>query len=251
MTLEDFFRENPAGALALSGGVDSSYLAFAAGKYGEGWRAYYVQTAFQPTFELRDAQKIAALAGVPLTVIEADVLSHGDVAANPENRCYFCKRVIFSTILERAAADGCKLVIDGTNASDDVNDRPGMRALRELSVRSPLRECGLRKADVRARAKEAGLFTWDKPSYACLATRIPAGTAITAEDLQRVEQGEDALFSLGFSDFRIRLCGGLALLQFNGAQLYGALARRAALLERLSPLFSAVAVDLKPRKASD
>ena len=153
--------------------------------------------------------------------------------------------------MERAAADGCTLVIDGTNASDEVSDRPGMRALQELSVRSPLRECGLTKSDVRERSKAAGLFTWSKPSYACLATRIPAGTAIAPEALAKIERGEDALFALGFTDFRIRLRGETALLQFNEAQLDGALTRRAELLERLSPLFPAVAVDLKPRRASD
>ena len=251
MTLEAFFAQNPSGALALLGGVDSSYLAWAAGKYGQSWRAYYVKAAFQPAFELRDAERVAALAGVALTVIEADVLAVPEIAANPENRCYFCKRLIFSAILERAAADGCPLVIDGTNASDEVSDRPGMRALQELSVRSPLRECGLTKSDVRERSKAAGLFTWSKPSYACLATRIPAGTAIAPEALAKIERGEDALFALGFTDFRIRLRGETALLQFNEAQLDGALARRAELLERLSPLFPAVAVDLKPRRASD
>ena len=126
-----------------------------------------------------------------------------------------------------------------------------MRALQELSVRSPLRECELTKSDVRERSKAAGLFTWSKPSYACLATRIPAGTAIAPEALAKIERGVDALFALGFTDFRIRLRGETALLQFNEAQLDGALTRRAELLERLSPLFPAVAVDLKPRRASD
>ena len=251
MTLESFFRENPAGALALSGGTDSSCLAWAAAKFGRGWRAYYVKAAFQPAFELRDARRAAELAGIPLTVIEADVLAVPEIAANPENRCYFCKRALFSAILSRAAADGYTLVIDGTNASDDVADRPGMQALRELSVRSPLRECGLTKADVRALSKDAGLFTWAKPSYACLATRIPTGTAITQEALQKIERGEDLLFMLGFSDFRIRLRGGAALLQFPEDQLDEALLRRGELLPLLAPLFSTVSVDLRPRRASD
>lgn len=251
MTLETFFQSEPTGAIALSGGVDSSYLAWAAGQFGQNWQAYYVKTAFQPAFELRDAKAVAAYADIPLTVLEMDVLAVPAVAANPENRCYFCKRAIFSTILEHAAADGFSLVADGTNASDDVADRPGMKALAELSIRSPLRECGLMKADVRALSREAGLVTWDKPSYACLATRIPAGTAITAEALQRIERGEDLLFMLGFSDFRIRLRGGNALLQFNDSQLDEALERRGELLSLLAPLFPTVAVDLKPRAASD
>lgn len=154
MTLTDFFAQNPSGALALSGGVDSAYLAWAAGQYGKSWRAYYVKAAFQPAFELRDAGRVAAYAGIPLSVIEADVLAVPEIAANPENRCYFCKRMIFSTILEHAAADGCTLVIDGTNASDDVADRPGMRALRKLG---PLAAAGVRPDQSgRARALEGG-----------------------------------------------------------------------------------------------
>lgn len=248
MTLERFFEENPAGGLALSGGVDSSFLAWAAGRYGQNWRTYYVRSAFQPAFELDDAQAVSKFSGVPLTVIEADILSHEEVAANSQNRCYFCKRVIFSQILERAAADGLSLVIDGTNASDNADDRPGMRALRELSVRSPLRECGLTKADVRERSRSAGLFTWNKPSYACLATRVPAGTKIEKEALQRVEQGESLVASLGFSGFRLRLRGELALLQFPEDQLASAFARRHELQRILEPLFSAVSIDLKPHE---
>ena len=251
MTLEEFFQSNPSGALALSGGVDSSYLAWAAGKYGQSWRAYYVSSAFQPAFELADAKKVSAYAGIPLTVIEADILAHGEIAANPQNRCYFCKKVVFGTILERAAADGYKLVIDGTNASDDVNDRPGMKALQELLVRSPLRECGLTKADVRERSREAGLCTWNKPSYACLATRIPAGKKIEPEVLQRVERGENLVAALGFQNFRIRVWGEIALLQFQEDQMSYAFERRENLQRLLSPLFSIVTIDLKPRKRAE
>ena len=108
------------------------------------------------------------------------------MASNPPDRCYHCKRSLFTALLAAAKADGFPVVLDGSNASDDAGDRPGMRALRELEVRSPLRECGLTKSDVRRLAREAGLPVWDKPSYACLATRVPTGTAITREDLGRV-----------------------------------------------------------------
>jgi len=248
ITLEDFFKSNPSGALALSGGVDSSFLAWAAGKYGQNWRAYYVSSTFQPAFECADAKKVSEFAGVPLTIIDVDILSHNEVMENPENRCYFCKKVIFGAILELAAADGYRLVIDGTNASDDVSDRPGMKALQELSVRSPLRECGFTKADVREHSRKAGLFTWNKPSYACLATRVPAGTAITAEALQKVERGETLVSSLGFQNFRIRVRGEQALLQFQADQMSYAFELREDLQRLLSPLFSIVSIDLKPRK---
>lgn len=248
MTLEAFFAQNPSGALALSGGVDSSYLAWAAGKYGQSWRAYYVKAAFQPAFELRDAERVAALAGVALTVIEADVLAVPEIAANPENRCYFCKKRIFGAIAARALEDGYTVLLDGTNASDDADDRPGMRALRELSVRSPLRECGLTKPEIRRLSREAGLFTWDKPAYACLATRIPAGERLTREKLAATERAEDLLFSLGFSDFRVRLFGGAARIQAPAGQLAGILAQRAALLAALGGDYTAVLLDLEARK---
>ena len=138
-------------------------------------------------------------------------------------------------------------MIDGTNASDDAADRPGMRALEELSVRSPLRECGLTKGEVRRLSKEAGLFTWDKPAYACLATRIPAGEEITREKLQKTEAAESLLFSLGFSDFRVRLLGGRAMIQLPEGQLPLLLERRGQVLDGLKGKYSAVLLDLEPR----
>ena len=251
MELSDFFRLHPAGAVAFSGGVDSSLLVWAAARYGSDWRAYYVHSPFQPAFELADARQVAGQCGLPLTVLEVDVLQNETVAANPPDRCYHCKRSIFSVILDRARQDGCPLVIDGTNASDDAGDRPGMRALRELEVRSPLRECGLTKADVRRLSREAELPTWDKPAYACLATRVPAGTVLTAELLRSVEAAETALAELGFRDFRVRVRQGLALVQVTPEQWSLAAARREDLLERLRPLFASAALDLTPRTPSE
>jgi uncharacterized protein len=250
MELSQFFAQHPTGALAFSGGVDSSLLVWAAARYGQNWRAYYVRTAFQPDFELADAQAVAAQCGLALTVLEVDILQNDAVTANPPDRCYFCKQAIFSTILARARQDGYTLVIDGSNASDDAGDRPGMRALRELEVRSPLRECGLTKADIRRLSREAGLPTWDKPAYACLATRIPAGTALTLTDLRRVEAGEAALAELGLRDFRIRLRGNLALIQVTEAQLPLAWSLREEILRRLTPLFDQAALDLTARTPS-
>ena len=132
---------------------------------------------------------------------------------------YHCKKVIFETIVEAATKDGYTLLIDGTNASDDSADRPGMKALTELSVRSPLRECGLTKDEIRRLSKEVGLFTWDKPAYACLATRIPTGEEITAAKLQRTEAAENFLSSLGFTDFRVRSREGVAKIQVTAEDL--------------------------------
>lgn len=247
MTLEQFFKENPKVAIGFSGGVDSSYLLFAGLRCGADVQAYYVNAAFQPQFEYDEAVKLTNLIGAKMTVLELDVLGNDTVLANPDDRCYHCKLAIFGSLVERAKVDGYPLIIDGTNASDDASDRPGMKALEEMSVRSPLRECGLTKDDVRRLSKEAGLFTWDKPSYACLATRIPTGRRITGELLQCVEKAEDALFALGFSDFRVRVYGDAARLQFTQDQMSTALENRAKIIEAVKPHFPIVLLDLEGR----
>ena len=247
MELRDFFQECPKVALGFSGGVDSAYLLYAALDHGAQVRPYFIKTAFQPQFELEDARRLCAQLGVELTVLELDVLKNEAVTANPPDRCYHCKTALFGALSAQALADGYTLLLDGTNASDDAGDRPGMRALRELSVRSPLRECGLTKAEIRRLSKEAGLFTWDKPAYACLATRIPSGDAITAEKLLATERAEAFLFSLGLTDFRVRNYHGAARLQFPEAQLNAVLARRAEILQELKKDYPAVLLDLEVR----
>ena len=139
------------------------------------------------------------------------------------------------------------MLLDGTNASDDEGDRPGMRALREMAVRSPLRECGITKEQVRQRSKEAGLFTWNKPAYACLATRIPTGQPITGEQLAATERAENYLFSLGFTDFRVRRLGRNAKLQFRQEQMEQVLAHREQILAALKADYDQVWLDLEAR----
>lgn len=247
MTLTEFFHENQKAAIAFSGGVDSAYLLYAALQSGADVRAYYVKSAFQPQFELDDARRLAETLSADMRVLDVDILADETVAANPSDRCYHCKRRIFSAIASAAAADGYTLLLDGTNASDDAGNRPGMRALWELSVRSPLRECGLTKPEIRRLSREAGLFTWDKPAYACLATRVPAGERLTAEKLENTERAEDFLFSLGFTDFRVRLFNGAARLQLPAEQLPRLLERRAEILSELKKTYSAVVLDLEVR----
>ena len=247
MTLEQFFQENPRCALGFSGGVDSAYLLYAGVKAGADIRPYFIKTVFQPAFELADAKKLAEGLVVEVTVLELDALADPKVAANPADRCYFCKQNLFRTLKERAVADGYPVLLDGTNASDEAGDRPGMRALAELSVRSPLRECGLTKAEIRARSREAGLFTWDKPAYACLATRVPAGEAITAETLARVEGAEDALFRLGYTDFRVRVFHSAARLQLPRGQMERAVREAETIQAALKPYFTPILLDLEGR----
>ena len=246
-SLRAFFADHPRMALAFSGGVDSAYLLYAARACGCDVAAFYAQSAFQPEFERRDAQRLAEQLDVPLNVMPLDVLAMAAVRDNPADRCYHCKKAIFTALLAAAEAQGYEAVMDGTNASDDTRDRPGMKALVELGVLSPLRLCGITKAQVREYSRAAGLFTWDKPAYACLATRIPTGTPITDEDLNRVEGAEAALFALGFSDFRVRLFHGAARLQLPGAQMAEAIARREEIRGALAPWIEIVMLDLKDR----
>ena len=248
MELSDFFAENPRAALAFSGGVDSAFLLYAGMRWGKRVKAYYVRTPFQPEFEYRDALRLARELNAEMEVIPKNVLEHREVTANPPDRCYHCKKVIFSAIAEKAREDGFSVLLDGTNASDREDDRPGMRALRQLNVRSPLRECGLTKDVIRELSRQAGLFTWDKPAYACLATRIPTGTAITEDLLARTEWAEDYLLSLGFTDFRVRTLGNDAKLQLKARDFPLLLERREEITGELKKRYASILLDLEERK---
>ena len=247
MNLMEFFREHKTAALAFSGGVDSSCLLYMAKRLGAKVKPYFVKTPFQPAFELEDAKQVAAWAGVELTVLELDILAFQDVASNPPDRCYHCKRRLFGTILEAASADGFTTLIDGTNASDDAEDRPGMKALKEVGVLSPLRLCGLTKKDIRGLAEDAGLPVRYKPSYSCLATRIEPGKPIAEEDLKRVEAAEDVLRGMGFTDLRVRKRGDAAFIQLPENEMPAALYQRKEILAGLRPYFDKVLLDLEGR----
>ena len=247
MNLTQFWKENTKAAIAFSGGVDSAYLLYSAIQAGASVKAYFAKTVFQPAFELEDAQKLASQLGAEMEILTLDVLSVPMVAKNPKNRCYYCKTALFSAMTAAAKKDGFTLILDGTNASDDASDRPGMQALRELRVRSPLRECGLTKPEIRRLSREAGLFTHDKPAYACLATRIPTGDTITPEKLARTEEAEGYLHSLGLRDFRVRTLGNTARIQVTAFDLDTVLQNRQAILSHLNKLYSGVTLDLEVR----
>lgn len=247
MELREFFKIHSKVALAFSGGVDSAYLLYAAIEAGADVKAYYVRSCFQPEFEYEDAIRLVKELGAELQVIEVDNLKVEAIASNPQNRCYHCKSLIMGTILEYAAKDGYHTLMDGTNASDEVSDRPGMKALEELRVVSPLRECGLTKAMIRELSREAGLFTWDKPAYACLATRIPAGERITKERLMAIEAAEGYMMSLGFKDFRVRTSGDMARLQLPEVQWPMLFKHREEVLSELKKYFKQVVLDMEVR----
>lgn len=248
MTLSVFFEKHNRAALAFSGGCDSAYLLYAGIAHNCDLHAYYVNSQFQPAFELEDAMILADQLHAKITILDLDVLSDDSITSNPSNRCYYCKKQIFSKIMEAAKQDGYSILIDGTNASDDLSDRPGARALRELSVLSPLRECGITKEQVRRLSREAGLFTWNKPAYACLATRVPFGNVITVDKLERTERAEWILMSLGFSDFRIRLFGNDAKIQISEDQFDLFFQYRKEILNRLKTYYDSITLDLEGRK---
>ena len=250
MTLQDFFKENSSCALAFSGGTDSALLLYAAVKYGADVTAYYGKSPFQPEFEMEDAKRLVSELGAQMRIVELNPLSDENIRRNGPDRCYHCKNAIFSAIIQAARADGYELIIDGTNASDDADDRPGMRALAELGVRSPLRECGITKPMVREMSCEAGLFTAQKPAYACLATRIPTGEEITAENLIRTEKCENALMEMGFRDFRLRKRGETALLQVTAEQMPLAEEKLEDIRTALKEWYSNIELDLTPRASS-
>jgi len=248
LQLQRFFEQNPRFAVAFSGGVDSSYLLNAAVSAGCDIRAYFVKSEFQPEFELNDAIRVAKSLGVALMVDNFCILNEPGIASNPVDRCYHCKTKIFTRLRELANKDGFSVLCDGSNADDLEADRPGMRALRELGVISPLRDSGLRKSEIRRLSARAGLRTHDKPPYACLATRIPTGTAITQDFLAMIDCAETTLLKMGFSNFRVRLIPpDTAKIQVPDKQWDEVAARRLEILEALKPDFNSIVLDMAGR----
>ncbi len=248
MNLKDFFEENRKVALAFSGGVDSVFLMYMAKHYGIDVKAYFIDSPFQTDEDRNDAKKAAKLCSCEIEFIYEDVLSDERISSNSPKRCYFCKRHIFETIKEHAAKDEYDVIIDGSNASDSFDDRPGMVALRELGVLSPLRICGLSKDEIREKSKELELFTWDKPSNSCLATRIETGSKITKSKLEAVEKAESRLGKLGFSDFRVRHMGEYFLVQLKEDQFEKASKNRKDITDALiTEDIDKIYLDLKER----
>lgn len=202
--------------VAFSGGVDSSLVLAAAAKAlgSSGVYAATVESPLHPASELREAREVASLIGVNHVVITGDELENEEFVSNPPNRCYICKRGMVAKLRELAASVGAVAIVDGTNLEDLGERRPGILALREGGVRSPLAELGFTKRDVREAARALGLPNWDKPSSACLASRIPYGVRITVERLSRIERAEELVKSLaGVRIVRVRDHGEVARIE--------------------------------------
>jgi pyridinium-3,5-biscarboxylic acid mononucleotide sulfurtransferase len=200
-------------AVAFSGGVDSSLLcAIAREQLGDASLAITISSPLLPASELADARKVARAVGIEHLVLD-EPLIEDEVAANPPDRCYHCKKREFGRIMEAARERGFATVLDGSNADDESDYRPGARAIAELGVSSPLREAGMTKDEVRALSRELGLPTWDKPAFACLASRVPYGDRIDAALMTRVEKAEEYLRALGLRQVRVRVHGGVARIE--------------------------------------
>ena len=200
--------------LAFSGGVDSTFLLKTAKEaLGDNLKAVTIMSPYIPKWEIAEAKDLVKELGVNHEIIEAPIID--SIKYNPEDRCYLCKTAVFSMIINVAKEQGYDYVIDGTNFDDISDYRPGLRALKELEVKSPLLECKLTKAEIRAFSKELGLNTWDKPPYACLLTRIPYGNELKVEDFEKIEEAEKFMMTIGFRAVRVRCHGDLARIEVN------------------------------------
>ncbi|MBN2524632.1 MAG: ATP-dependent sacrificial sulfur transferase LarE [Bacteroidales bacterium] len=207
-------------AVAYSGGVDSTLLLdIAYSVLGNKAVAIYAESPLQPERERKEVLNFTRKLGVKLLAFEMDELKHAAFKNNPPNRCYYCKSLIFSKIKEIARENNIQFVVDGSNYDDQIDYRPGVKALREKGIRSPLQEAGLTKDEIRKISKFRNLPTWDKDALACLATRIPFGEAVTKGKLKMIDKAEEELIHKGFRNVRARFYGKTVKIEVRNDQV--------------------------------
>lgn len=246
--LIELLRDCGSIVVGYSGGVDSVLLARVAVDVLGPERVLAVTGKSDSLASWMEdtAAEVAARHGIPWLEVETREMEDPRYAANPTNRCYYCKTELWSRLVEVARARGLRVVADGSNADDVGDHRPGSRAGAEHGVRSPLLEAGLTKAEIRAWSRELGLPTWDQPAAPCLASRLPYGLAVTPERLAEVERAELALRALGLRDFRVRHHGDTARLEVHPAELPRALSQHARVLRAVADAgFPRVVLDVE------
>lgn len=212
--LKQYLANLESVAIAFSSGVDSTFLLKMAHEVlGEHVIAVTAKSSSFPGRELEEAKAFCQKEGIRQIIFEAKELEIEGFSQNPPNRCYLCKRAFLEKIKVIAGENGMAYVAEGSNVDDEGDYRPGMLAVEELGIKSPLREARLTKQEIRLLSRRLGLDTWEKPSFACLSSRFPYGETITKEKLAMVEQGEELLLELGFSQFRVRIHGAMARIE--------------------------------------
>ena len=218
--LKKTLREMGTVLIAYSGGVDSTFLAVTAHEVlGQNSLAVFASSPVAPPMEKEAAESLAHQVGLRFRIIESNEMANPDFVANPPERCYYCKRELFSELKPIALTAGLKWIADGTNADDLRDYRPGRKASAEAGIRSPLLEVGLTKAEIRQLSRAKGLPTWDRPASPCLASRIPYGIPVTTETLNKIAEGEKYLHSLGFRQLRLRHHGDIARIEVDQADM--------------------------------
>ncbi|WP_297638058.1 ATP-dependent sacrificial sulfur transferase LarE [uncultured Clostridium sp.] len=217
--LKNYIKSLEKVAIAFSGGVDSTFvLKVASEVLGKNAVAITIESPYIPKWEIREAKQLAKEFGCTHKIIKFDEILE-EVKFNAPNRCYLCKKKLFKAILEEARNLNIKYVIDGTNIDDTKDYRPGLKALEELSIKSPLKELSITKQEIRDFSKELKLPTFNKPSYSCLLTRLESGIEVTEDKLRRTEEAELILHSYGFKAVRVRNHGDLARIEVNKEDL--------------------------------